>query len=284
MRWNDGDQWIYSEKVVHPALVSDDTFTEVQQLLAGRTGGQHKPHRSRHDYALRGLLVCGLCDRRMQGHWANAAPYYRCAFATEYGLANHVQHPRNVTLRQDAILGPLDKWLFRKFDARHLAQTIDELTAAAKLPPAPTDGPDGEAAARIAVCDRKLTGYRAALDAGGTRRRLPVDHRDHRRARRLVARTRPATRRAPMTREQIASVVTALGDILAVLRDADPADKAEIYSQLGLRLTYQPGQRIVRAEAHLDQTPIGFSTVSEGRVDPIAYTVLSADFVVGSPA
>ena len=58
-----------------------------------------------------------------------------------------------------------------------------------------------------------------------------------------------------MTREQIASIVTALGDILAVLRDADPADKAEIYSQLGLRLTYQPGQRIVRAEAHLDQTP-----------------------------
>jgi site-specific DNA recombinase len=94
------------EKVVHPALVSDGTFADVQQMLAGRSCGQHKPHRSRHDYALRGLLVCGLCDRRMQGHWANAAPYYRCTFATEYGLANHVQHPRNVTLRQDAILGP----------------------------------------------------------------------------------------------------------------------------------------------------------------------------------
>jgi hypothetical protein len=74
MRWKDGDQWIYSEKVVHSALVSDDTFAEVQQMLAGRSGGQHKPHRSKHDYALRGLLVCGLCDRRVQGHWANAAP------------------------------------------------------------------------------------------------------------------------------------------------------------------------------------------------------------------
>jgi hypothetical protein len=60
---------------------------------------------------------------------------------------------------------------------------------------------------------------------------------------------------APPPGGQIASIVTALGDILAVLADADPADKAEIYSQLGLRLTYQPGQRIVRAEAHLDQTP-----------------------------
>ena len=75
-------------------------------MLAVRSGGQHKPHRSKHDGSLSSLLVCGLCDRRMQGHWANAAPYYRCSFPSEYGLANHVQHPRNVTLRQDAILGP----------------------------------------------------------------------------------------------------------------------------------------------------------------------------------
>jgi site-specific DNA recombinase len=255
MRWNEGDQWIYSEKVVHPALVTDDTFAEVQQMLAGRSGGQHKPHRSKHDYALRGLLVCGLCDRRMQGHWADAAPYHRCSFATEYGLANHVSHPRNVTLRQDAILGPLDKWLSRKFGARHLAGTIDELAAATKLPPAGGDGPDREAAARIADCDRKLDGYRAALDAGGDPVTISrwITETTAERAR-YTARTRPTAPRAPMTRKQIASVVTALGDILAVLRDADPADKAEIYGQLGLRLTYQPGRRVVRAEAHLDQT------------------------------
>jgi hypothetical protein len=58
-----------------------------------------------------------------------------------------------------------------------------------------------------------------------------------------------------------------------------PADKAEIYSQLGLRLTYQPGQRIVRAEAHLDQTP--HWTVSEGGLEPFAYAqVLSAEFAI----
>jgi hypothetical protein len=45
---------------------------------------------------------------------------------------------------------------------------------------------------------------------------------------RYAARTRPAKPRATMTRDQIASIVTALGDILAVLADADPADKAEI--------------------------------------------------------
>jgi hypothetical protein len=162
-------------------------------------------------------------------------------------------------------------------------QTIDELTGAAKLPPAPSDGPDGEIAAQIADCDRKLTGYRAVLDAGGdpvTISRWITETTAERT--RYAARTRPAKPRAPMTRDQIASIVTALGDILAVLKDADPADKAEIYTQLGLRLTYQPGQRIVRAEAHLDRTlPIGFSTVSEGDLNQLPMRgVLSAEFAL----
>ncbi|MBM0206038.1 hypothetical protein JNW90_25725 [Micromonospora sp. STR1s_5] len=50
----------------------------------------------------------------------------------------------------------------------------------------------------------------------------------------------------------------ALGDITAVLRDADPADKAEVYRQLGLRLNYQPETQTVRAvvdlSAHRGQT------------------------------
>ena len=55
-----------------------------------------------------------------------------------------------------------------------------------------------------------------------------------------------------MSREEIAYVVTALSDLLAVLRQADPADKAEIYAQLGLRLVYHPGDQTVRAEAHIN--------------------------------
>jgi hypothetical protein len=55
---------------------------DAQDLLTARRGTHrpHKPHKSRHAYALRGLLFCGVCDRRMQGHWANAVPYYRCRF------------------------------------------------------------------------------------------------------------------------------------------------------------------------------------------------------------
>lgn len=55
-------------------------------------------------------------------------------------------------------------------------------------------------------------------------------------------------------------MVRALGDIVTVLRDADPDDKAEIYRQLDLRLNYQPETQTVRAEvAHSPSVPHGFT-------------------------
>jgi hypothetical protein len=44
-------------------------------------------------------------------------------------------------------------------------------------------------------------------------------------------------------------LIAGLGSLLTVLRDADPADNATIYHGLGPRLTYQPGQKNVIAEA-----------------------------------
>jgi hypothetical protein len=59
-------------------------------------------------------LACwcaGSAAGAWQGYWANAAAYYRCLFPSEYALANQVQHLHNVTLRQAAVLAPLDAWL-----------------------------------------------------------------------------------------------------------------------------------------------------------------------------
>jgi hypothetical protein len=50
-------------------------------------------------------------------------------------------------------------------------------------------------------------------------------------------------------RREINTVVEALAGIAAILRTADPVDKAEVYRQLGLKLTYKPGLRVVDAEA-----------------------------------
>jgi site-specific DNA recombinase len=255
MRWNDQDKWIYSEEIVHPPIIDDETFQKAQDLLAARRGiqGAHKPHRSKHAYALRGLLFCGVCDRRMQGHWANAAPYYRCRFASEYALANRVHHPLNVTLRQDTLLEPLDAWLASKFEPRHLPATIDELAAATSARPEPPPEED-EINTKIAECDRKLTQYRATLDAGADPAIVArwITETEAERAKYQATKCATPQRAAPsMSRDEIESIVTALSDLLTVLRRADPADKAEIYTQLGLRLTYHPSDRTVRAEAHI---------------------------------
>lgn len=89
------------------AKTDEQIFAKAQEMLTARKGirSEHKPHRSRHAYALRGVLVCGLCDRKMQGYWADEAPYYRYRyrFPNEYALANRVRHPLNLALRQDLV-------------------------------------------------------------------------------------------------------------------------------------------------------------------------------------
>ncbi|MFJ6217138.1 hypothetical protein ACIQGZ_27970 [Streptomyces sp. NPDC092296] len=60
----------------------------------------------------------------MQGHWSHDEPYYRCRIPGEYALANRIQHPRNVYLREADVIPPLDAWLARTFAPHHLAQTI----------------------------------------------------------------------------------------------------------------------------------------------------------------
>ncbi len=120
--------------------------------------------RTRYPYQLRGLLFCGLCQRRMQGSWNNDKPHYRCIYPTEYALANHTEHPRSLYVREELIVPALDKWLLRAFSPTALPHTIQTLVDA-------QDDQQDEAhlaraaeAKRIVTdCDQRLTRYRAAL-------------------------------------------------------------------------------------------------------------------------
>jgi hypothetical protein len=47
--------------------------------------------------------------------------------------------------------------------------------------------------------------------------------------------------------------VDKLADLAPVLQDADPGDKAEIFRQLNLRLTYHPGRQLVEAKIEAPQ-------------------------------
>ena len=56
-----------------------------------------------------------------------------------------------------------------------------------------------------------------------------------------------------MSEAEIKSIVDRLADIARVLFDAGPEDKAEIFRQLGLKLTYHPGRKLVEAKVQLAQ-------------------------------
>ena len=250
MRWNDHGQWIYSEQIAHPPIIDDETFAQAQRLLAAKNTRKvvRRPRTSPRAYVLRGVLFCGICHRfgaarRMQGSWNNGQPYYRCTFPTEYAQVNHITHPRAIYLREAEVLPELDTWLTKTLNPRHLPATLDALAAAQHSEPPPEAASLRE---EIAACDRQLDQYRATLDAGGDPG-VVGQWITQTQARKLTAETRlracQATRPAPgrMTKQEIAAVVDALTGLMEVLHDAEPADKADIYAALGLRLTYHPG-------------------------------------------
>jgi hypothetical protein len=102
---------------------------------------------------------------------------------------------------------------------------------------------------KIAECDRKLTQYRAALDAGASPATVAawIAETEAEKASYELG-VRKAAPRHRMSEAEIKAVVDKLAGVARVLQDADPDDKAEIFRQLGLKLTYHPGRRLVKAQ------------------------------------
>ena len=100
VRWNSPEDWVISEHVVHPALVSETDFIAVQGLRAVRED-------ARHEYALAGLLRCLICDRAFEGHWVHNTAGYRCRHGHTSARGADPDRPRNSYLPEKAILAKL---------------------------------------------------------------------------------------------------------------------------------------------------------------------------------
>jgi hypothetical protein len=96
----------------------------------------------------------------MPGQWLREQHYYRCRFPGQYAQANTLTHPRNIYLRENQLVAPLDGWLLSALAPPKLKHTIETLHAEQEQP-----APD-PAHEIIADCDRKLANYRALVDAG----------------------------------------------------------------------------------------------------------------------
>jgi site-specific DNA recombinase len=268
LRWNDSSDWIWSTEVNHEALVSSEDFAAVQAQMAAHA---HRPTsrkapRNRRCYPLSGLVRCGLCGRRMQGNPNHGLNHYRCVFSAEYALANKVDHPRAVYVKESAIMPELDRWLSGLFTPENVDDTVAQMLSVGEQNE--TIDAQSEAARRkLADCDDRLRKYRAALDNGAD----PVvvaGWMSEVKAERLAAEALLAASfpSKPLSAAALRSMIANLGDMAQVLAEADPMDKADVYAGLGIEITYRPDQRMVSVTA---RPLVGVQqSVSEGGLEP----------------
>jgi DNA invertase Pin-like site-specific DNA recombinase len=95
--------WAKSDKVTHAALVDEATFLTIQGMRAARPtqdGGTRK-------YILTGLVQCQVCGRRLDSHWVNGRPGYRCRHGHTSARNRPPELAKNVYVREDHLLNEL---------------------------------------------------------------------------------------------------------------------------------------------------------------------------------
>jgi hypothetical protein len=189
----------------------------------------------------------------MVGNLNHDRLHYRCKATRDFVRQHEVAHPPVRYLREDTIIEPIDHFLHRELSRDNLAATLRSLAEAhhrAQLAAHHANDETEQLHRTIADCDTKIERYRATLDAGGDPALVAGWIRETSTIRTTaVAALRQSA--APPQRpneDQIAAVVDGLGSLLAVLREADPRDKAELYSRIGLKMTYKPGRKTLKAE------------------------------------
>jgi len=101
--WTRAQEWVVSQKRSHPALVDDATFVAVQGMGAARStrdGGART-------YLLAGLVVCGVCGRRLDAHTAKKQPGYRCRHGYTSARARPLGSAKIVYIAEQRLLAEL---------------------------------------------------------------------------------------------------------------------------------------------------------------------------------
>jgi len=109
LRWNPAQDWVISTNLAHEPLVSEQDFIAVQAIRSRRPAHDG----SSRTYLFVGLLRCGICNRRMDAHWVNNRPGYRCRHGHNSAKIATADHPGNLYVREDETLAYLTEHLAR---------------------------------------------------------------------------------------------------------------------------------------------------------------------------
>ncbi|MFF4960178.1 recombinase family protein [Streptomyces sp. NPDC001222] len=256
MTHNPTEEWIRSNEPAHEAIISPSRFDTVQTLRRQRARNQGRQERASKQgarpYALRGRVRCSLCGRKMQPATIRNHVYYRCEFKDqEAALYPDLTHPRTINLREDIVCHVLDPWIARAFAPDRLTATIEALTlASAAASTAETHTPE-QAQARQAIkdCERRLTRYQAALEAGAdpavVTQWINDAQRDKEAARQKLDALPTVTRKnePPLNAQQIRQITESLGDIAQRIQTASADKKGPLYEALGITISYEHATR-----------------------------------------
>ena len=102
---------------------------------------------------------------------------------------------------------------------------------------------------KLAECDSRLAGTASVLDKGADPTVVSTWIAEVQGDRLAAERTLAASRASVLTAEDVRDVIDSLGDLVSVLADVDPAAKAKVYADLGIRLVYRPHDRVLTVEA-----------------------------------
>jgi hypothetical protein len=248
------DRVVRSREQAHPAIVSVETFTQAQlrrrSCSAGGIRNLGKSERTRttgtRPYALRGLVRCGLCGRRMQGAVIRKREtYYRCLARTlAPGSAALAGHPGTVNLREFDVVEPLNAWIGFLFAKVNVGRTVAALVASQDGDAKPSEYE--VAKKRLTDVEGRLKRFQDAI-AAGIDPSAVVDAINEAQAQRAAAWAELEGAPAPtlITDAEVYAMVDSLGDVGAALKDADTDSLERLYRELGLGLCYQPHERAV---------------------------------------
>ncbi|WP_078058699.1 recombinase family protein [Mycolicibacter icosiumassiliensis] len=250
MRRRERANWVVPDRRTHEALITDELAQAVRLRTRARRGpGLVCSRESTVPYALRGVLFCAVCGRRMQGAARGGKQATRILYRCELGKTRSVpvdltDHPRTVYLREDAVTPRLDEWIASLADPEDLArgQEVDPGAGNAAL------------LRQLSEANSKVAALVAAVESGVAVEDL-TDALRRRSAERdeLKALLERVERPRAMSAAQITELVQELGGLAAVLGEATGAERAQVYASLGLRLDYDPRLRQVKATADLSR-------------------------------
>ncbi|MBD8059053.1 recombinase family protein [Cellulomonas sp. JH27-2] len=249
MRWRDREQWTAPVNgQTHEPLVDPRTFEAAQLRLAGGPTRSRttKPRESAHAYPLRGLLFCE-CGTRMQGSYRKPArTLYRCELGKGRSLPPEwANHPKTVYLNQDAVLPSLNAWIAETFnDPQWLADQQETEAEPIELV---------SLRRRLREAQDAIGNIMTAIERGIVSDAL-VAQLQQRETEKATLEAQVADLARPvqsLTAREVETIIGDVGGIAAALTAATDDERGLLYTELGLRLEYQPQAQLVSATVDL---------------------------------